>query len=156
MRYRPDVPALPAVDATLYEHIVDWRVPHLGFAVDIYDDRVLIEAIDRMRLPAAQYPFQVGDELISVDGKSTEESIAEFSRFFKRANPRATRRSVADFLTNRPQSRVPRAIDLPDEAVVVIGRDGGLEETSRSRGSRPECRCVGSDPRQPPSSRRRT
>jgi C-terminal processing protease CtpA/Prc len=104
-------------------------VANLGFAVDIYDDRVLIEAIDRVRLPATQYPFQVGDELISVDGRSTEEWIAEFSRFFKRANPRATRRSVADFLTNRPQSRVPRAIDLPDEAVVVIGRDGGLEET---------------------------
>src|SRR4029434_6114541 len=85
--------------------------------------------IDRVRLPAAQYPFQIGDALISVDGKSTEEWIAEFSRFFKRANPRATRRSVADFLTFRPQSRVPRVIDLPDQAVVVIERNGGLEET---------------------------
>src|SRR4029434_8646635 len=85
--------------------------------------------IDRVRLPAAQYPFQIGDALISVDGKSTEEWIAEFSRFFKRANPRSTRRSVADFLTFRPQSRVPRVIDLGDAATVVIERAGGFQET---------------------------
>jgi hypothetical protein len=30
---------------------------NLGLAVDVYDNRVLIETIDRTRLPAAQYPF---------------------------------------------------------------------------------------------------
>jgi hypothetical protein len=43
----------------------------LGFTVDIFDDRVLIESINRARLPVQQYPFQIGDELISVDGRPT-------------------------------------------------------------------------------------
>jgi len=104
-------------------------VASLGLAVDIYDNRVLVEAIDRTRLPALQYPFQIGDALISIDGKGVEDWIAEFSRFLKRANPRSTRRSVADFLTFRPQSRVPRVIDLGDAATVVIERAGGFQET---------------------------
>jgi C-terminal processing protease CtpA/Prc len=104
-------------------------VANLGLSVDIYDNKVLIEAIDRTQLPAARYPFEVGDALVSVDGKSTDKWIAQFSRFRKRGNPRTTRRALADFLTRRPQSAVPRVIDLPDEAVVVIERTGGLQET---------------------------
>src|SRR5262245_20007269 len=101
----------------------------LGFSVDINDNRVLIESINRTRLPVQQYPFQIGDELISVDGRPVDVLMTEFSRFFKRANPVATRRSVADFLTRRPQSRLPRVVELGDQAVVVIARQGGAQET---------------------------
>jgi C-terminal processing protease CtpA/Prc len=44
----------------------------LGFTVDIYDGKVLVDSITRSRLPAATYPFQIGDELVSVDGRSAE------------------------------------------------------------------------------------
>jgi hypothetical protein len=101
----------------------------LGFFVDIYDNRVLIESINRTRLPVQQYPFQIGDELISVDGSPVDALMTEFSRFFKRANPVATRRTMADFLTRRFQSRLPRAVDLGDQAVVVIVRQSGAQET---------------------------
>jgi C-terminal processing protease CtpA/Prc len=101
----------------------------LGFTVDIYDGKVLIDSINRTRLPVLQYPLQVGDQLISVDGRSVEDLIAEFSRFFKRGSLVSSQRSVADFLTFRPQSRIPRVIDLPDTALVVIERDGGTQET---------------------------
>jgi C-terminal processing protease CtpA/Prc len=104
-------------------------VADLGLTVDIYDGKVLIESINRTRLPLATYPFAIGDELVSVDGESSQALIEYFSRFFKRANPVATRRSVADFITRRPQAKVPRVIDLPDEAVVVIARQSGGEET---------------------------
>jgi Peptidase family S41/Ricin-type beta-trefoil lectin domain-like len=103
-------------------------VADLGFTVDIFDNRVLIDSINRTRLPVLQYPFQIGDELISVDGSPVDVLMTEFSRFFKRANPIASRRSVADFLTRRPQSRIPRAIDLADQAIVVIARAGGGQE----------------------------
>jgi len=101
----------------------------LGFSVDIYDNRVVIESINRIRLPVQQFPFQIGDELLSVDGSPVDALITEFSRFFKRANPVATRRTAADFLTRRPQSRLPRAVDLGDQAVVVIARQSGAQET---------------------------
>jgi hypothetical protein len=41
-------------------------VADLGFTVDIYDGRVLIENINRTRLPQAQYPFRAGDTLVSL------------------------------------------------------------------------------------------
>jgi hypothetical protein len=104
-------------------------VADLGFALDIYDGKVLIEAINRIRLPQDQFPFQVGDELLSVDGRPSEVWIEEFSRFFKRANPLSTRRTAADFLSFRPQSRVPRVIDLPEAAVIEVLRESGSVET---------------------------
>src|SRR5579871_946119 len=39
----------------------------MGFSVDIFDGRVLIDTIDRTQLSARRFPFQIGDELISVD-----------------------------------------------------------------------------------------
>ena len=101
----------------------------LGFTVDIYDGKVLIDSINRARLPVLQYPFQIGDQLIAVDGRPVEDLMTEFSRFLKRGSPESSRRSVADFLTFRPQSRIPRVIDLPDTALVLIERDGAAQET---------------------------
>ena len=104
-------------------------VADLGFSVDIYDGRVEIESINRTRLPLAQYPFEIGDTLVSVDGGRSEKWIEYFSQFRKQGSPVATYRSSADFLTRRPQSAIPRVIDLPDEAIVVIERASGQEET---------------------------
>src|SRR5262249_3372760 len=52
---------------------------NLGFATDIYDGKVLIDTINRVQLPLAGYPFQIGDELVSVDGVSVEDWIARIS-----------------------------------------------------------------------------
>src|SRR6266508_826259 len=41
----------------------------LGFTVDIYDGKVLIDSINRTLRPQAQYPFGVGDELVALDGE---------------------------------------------------------------------------------------
>src|SRR5688572_14682000 len=101
----------------------------LGFSVDIYDGKVVIDSINRTRLPLAQYPFQIGDQLISVDGTPVEELMTEFSRFLKRGSPLSAKRTVADFLTFRPQSRIPRAIDLGTVATVVIERSSGALQT---------------------------
>jgi hypothetical protein len=38
-------------------------------STDIYDGRVLIDAINRTRLPAAQCPFAAGDEIVAIDGR---------------------------------------------------------------------------------------
>src|ERR1041385_1585297 len=47
----------------------------LGFTVDIYSGKVLIDGIERSLLKAEDFPFQVGDELVSVDGRSAAEWI---------------------------------------------------------------------------------
>lgn len=97
----------------------------LGFNVDIYDGKVLIDNITRALLPLTTYPFQIGDELVSVDGRSVEEWITEFSQFRSAANTRSTRRFAAGSITSRSQSVIPSTGLLGDSAAVVIRRDGG-------------------------------
>jgi C-terminal processing protease CtpA/Prc len=111
-----------------------FRVPstfaaNAGFTVDIYDGRVLIESINRFLLPANRFPFQVGDELVSVDRKSVEDLIQEFSRLRRRGNPSTTRRANADLITFRPQAIIPRAVELGDTASMVIRRQNDNLET---------------------------
>src|SRR5215471_13355177 len=49
----------------------------LSFTVDIYEGLTLIDSIDRTRLPGDAFPFQIGDELVSVDGKTTDQLMVE-------------------------------------------------------------------------------
>ena len=99
----------------------------LGLAVDIYDGKVLIDNVDRNRLPAAKYPFVVGDELVSVDGKPVADLLKEFQKYSIAANPRSTARLTANFLVNRYQQIMPLIADLGESATVVINRAGGEE-----------------------------
>lgn len=98
---------------------------NLGFSVDIYDGKVVIESIDRSRLPVAEYPFAIGDELVSVDGRTAEEWIEYLSRFRRVGNPTASRRLAADRITFRSQSTYPRIGELGDTASVVIHQANG-------------------------------
>jgi len=52
----------------------------LGITVDIFDGKVLIDSINRTLLPSAQYPFGIGDELVSLDGDSVQTLIASFRK----------------------------------------------------------------------------
>ena len=52
----------------------------LGFTVDIYDGKVLIDTINRTLRPQAQYPFGVGDELVALDGESAQSLIQSIGR----------------------------------------------------------------------------
>jgi C-terminal processing protease CtpA/Prc len=101
----------------------------LGFGTDIYDGKTLIDSIARSVLPAAQYPFQIGDELVSVDGKATADIIQAYRKYSIAANTRSTARDAAQFITIRPQSLIPRAHEIGDTAAVVIRRQSGDLET---------------------------
>ena len=104
-------------------------VADLGIVVDIYDGKLLIEGINRAYLPADRFPFQAGDEVVSVDGKSMDEWIAYFSRFRQWGSPLTTRRSAADAITYRPSSLYARALELGDSATVVVNRANGAMES---------------------------
>ncbi len=104
-------------------------VADLGVVVDIYDGKLLIEAINRAALPLARFPFQVGDELVTLDGKTMGEYLTEFGRLYSYGNPQTARRNNADLITFRRQSRIPRAVELGDSAAAVIRRANGDLET---------------------------
>ena len=101
----------------------------LPFGVDIYDDKLLIDTINRAALPAAQYPFGIGDELVSIDGLDALALTDKLAKYVPQGNPRAARRQGAQRLTSRFQSRFPHAPDLGDSATVVIRRQSGALET---------------------------
>src|ERR1044071_1686087 len=91
----------------------------LGFGADIYDGKVLIDSIDRRTLPLKNYPFQVGDELVSVDGKSAADLVKLFSRYVSGGNPRTVQRLAAELISDRYQGVYPRAHEIGDSAAVV-------------------------------------
>src|SRR5262249_10525008 len=92
----------------------------LGLSVDIYEDKVLIDGINRSMLPASQYPFVIGDELISVDGRSVQALIGSFRKYAIAANPRSTDRLAAIRIVSRSQQIMPHIHELGDTATVVI------------------------------------
>ncbi len=101
----------------------------LPFRVDIYDSKVLIDAITRTALPAAEFPFEIGDELVSIDGRPVEKLIEEFVKLVSDGNPRSARRRAANRLTQRNQSVVPRAHEVGDRAQIEVRRSEGRIET---------------------------
>ena len=92
----------------------------LGFDVDLYDGKALIDVIDPS--VARTVSFQTGDELISVDGRTVSDWLAEFSKYSSFANERSTNRYNSTIITRRFQFIYPRAVEVGDSAIVVIRR----------------------------------
>ncbi len=101
----------------------------LGVLFDIYDGKVLLDSINRNRLPAGQYPFAIGDELISIDGKPVGQLVDEIARLTASSNESSRRRLAAGRIGRRFQSFLPRAVELGPEAVVVLRRANGETAT---------------------------
>jgi hypothetical protein len=104
-------------------------VARLHFTVDIYDGRVLIDSINRQRLPVTEFPFEIGDELVSLDGKSAEDWIRDLSRYAIAANPLSTRRLAASLISVRPQQLIARAIELGPAATIATKDEFGRMST---------------------------
>lgn len=104
---------------------------YLHFDVDIYDGNVLINGIDRSWLPAKTYPFQVGDQLISVDGQAVSALIKSFIPYAANgsANTSSRNRLAADAITFRAQTVMPKAYQVPAQSDIVVLRANGNTET---------------------------
>lgn len=101
---------------------------HLGFSVDVYDGKLLIDGIDRNLLNADSYPFQVGDRIVSIDHQPAEDLVKQFTKYVAGGNPRTVERLAAGFLTNRYQTAYPRAHEIGDRALVFVERQNGAIE----------------------------
>lgn len=101
----------------------------LGFTVDLYEGKPLIDSINRTLLPADQFPFEVGDEVVSVDGRTSEDLIASFLKYSVIGNDRGNRRLAAGRIARRSQYLIPRAHEIGDSAAVLIQRQGGATES---------------------------
>jgi hypothetical protein len=95
---------------------------YLGFDVDLYDQKPLIEFIDRTLLPRSRFPFDNGDELVSVDGLTPAELTEKYWKYSICGNDVATRRQAALWFTYRDQRFIPRAHEVGTSSRVVIRR----------------------------------
>ncbi len=93
---------------------------NLGLSVDIYDGKVLIDGINPITLPRPQFPFAIGDELVSVDGRSAQQLIQSFRKYAIAANRRSTDRVAASRIVSRSQQIMPHLPDIGNSASVVI------------------------------------
>jgi hypothetical protein len=102
----------------------------LGFSVDVYDGVLLIDSLNRIALTTDKFPFAIGDQLLSVDGRDAAQLLDDFAVYAVRGNPIATKRIAAALITSRSQSLIPHAVDvIGKSATVVIRRQGGSDET---------------------------
>jgi hypothetical protein len=97
-----------------------------GLRVDTYDGgKPLIYSINRNYLPSSKYPFQVGDELVSIDGQPAADLMKTYAKYGIRSNPRTEQAFAASYLTYRPQSVLPHAVDTPDSSDFFVRRQNG-------------------------------
>jgi hypothetical protein len=101
----------------------------IGMLVDVYDGKVLFDYISRTLFPIATYPFVVGDELVSVDGVSSEDWINRLSVWRRYGNPATTRRFASQSLVTRSQAVFPRAVETGNSSVIQVRRASGALET---------------------------
>jgi C-terminal processing protease CtpA/Prc len=97
----------------------------LGFTVDLYSGKVLIDSVDSTTLDPAVFPLKMGDELLSVDGRSVADWIALFTPFVNDASPVSRARSAAGWIVSRSQQTYPRATEIGATAEVVIKGQAG-------------------------------
>ncbi len=115
-----------------HDHFSMWSdfFATLGFSVDMYDGVLLIDSINRTQLPTKDYPFVIGDQLLSVDGRDVQLLLQDFAVYSAWGNPSATKRLAAQKITGRSQSLMPHATDVMGKtATVVIQRQSGATET---------------------------
>ncbi len=121
--------------ASLRDTHTSYRIPSTfvastGLHADLYDGKVVIDSINRTLLPLARFPFQIGDEIISADGRTAEELVTYYQKFSYSGNERSGRRLAALRLVSRAQSTIPRAPEVGDSLVLVLKRQSlGTEET---------------------------
>ena len=106
-------------------------VARLNFGVDIYDNKLLVDTINRQRLPAVEFPFQLGYELVSIDGQDAQKILDGLLQYEVAANPRSTRRLAATLLTVHSQVVMPHAANVPEISTVVFRRPDGSRESYR-------------------------
>jgi hypothetical protein len=104
-------------------------VASTGISVDTYDGKPLIYAIDRILLPASRFPFQIGDEIISIDGVGAGDLMTSLTKYGILSNPRTAAGYAASLLTSRSQSVYPYAVNVPDTSQIVIRGQDATDRT---------------------------
>lgn len=78
---------------------------------DLVNGKVLITEIRRDKLPVEKFDFQVGDEIVSVDGAPVSEYLDKVGRYVGSGNPHSVRRFASWSVFSRKAQRMPLPLD---------------------------------------------
>jgi hypothetical protein len=92
----------------------------LGFSTEWLEGKVIINSMNRGVLPETSFPFEVGDEILRVDGVAIIELLAELRRHINAGNSLTADRMAAWAVANRNGAVVP--VPKGDVNVVVRPR----------------------------------
>ncbi len=119
-------------DAHDYYQLPSTFTASVGFTADIYEGKALIDSIDDVRLPPASFEAKVGDELVSVDGKSIEDWIKQLSRYAFGGNLISKRRDAVNLILRRSQMLDPFAHKIGDDAEIEYRNAAGELKKTRA------------------------
>jgi len=95
----------------------------LPFQVAQAEGRYYLTYIDREKLPKEAFPFQMGDEVVSFDGRPTAAAVKALADKMTANTPETDQRMAEMFLTNRRRARGDK--DIPKGPVEVVIRSKG-------------------------------
>ncbi len=78
------------------------RISKLGFSTDLIGGSVLISSIDRKVLSEEKFKFEIGDEVVSVDGVSALDLVDRYSKQIGSGNPLSVKRIASWMVARRP------------------------------------------------------
>lgn len=122
---------------TLVKYIGAYRDGHTHIAVpstakatvpvvtDLVNGKILITGIDRAKLSEEKFNFAVGDEVVSVEGKTASAFLDEMSAYIPDGNLLSQRRTAAWLVFFRRASRLP----MPVEKTITVEIRRGTSTT---------------------------
>ncbi|MFZ4713291.1 MAG: S41 family peptidase [Bacteriovoracaceae bacterium] len=79
----------------------------LGFTTDLIQGKVLIDQIDRTKLPLDKFPYEKGDEILSMDGRDIQAEVKELSQYMGQGYSLTALRKAAMLVAKRKANKVP-------------------------------------------------
>jgi C-terminal processing protease CtpA/Prc len=83
------------------------RISKLGFIADRIEGKALIDEIDRTVLTEKAFPYQKGDEIVSVGGRPTADVVKELGSHLGSGNRETNLRAATQLLAHRTAAQVP-------------------------------------------------
>jgi hypothetical protein len=100
---------------------------YLGFTTDLVQGQLVVDEVDRTLLTLEKFPFQKGDEVVSLNGVPVASILDELQAYMGQGFAKSARRRAAFQVTNRRASKVP----AQKGQVVVEFRRGNSSVTEK-------------------------
>jgi len=97
----------------------------LGFDVDLYEGKLIVDAIYNPSLP-----LEIGDEIVTFDDTSAADLVAGFTRYFPGGFDLCVNRWSTTLVTNRVQALCPYVPQSAEAVLTIRHLDGSTETLS--------------------------